>query len=271
MEVLLFQNLIRFLDFHWGFLIVALGIELLIYIYNFLTKQDPDNEYFKKVYRKKLFTRITIYSFITLLIYSLNFLNILVISFIFIGIMVYAVIRNQKTWKEMEFGISLIRESKIDQNNLVKINENKEGKIEKLEITTLTLKTDDKTLYTMPYSEVKSIEVFGNKRLLRGSLVLNFREDPKKAKEHLENLITKLNEMFEEDFKDKADHFKVKGIVDTNSSYHGMLYEIEAYVDTDQFEKISLVVKYELAEMAYKNHLKMAETNVYYRTRMSNQ
>jgi hypothetical protein len=269
MKVLLLQNLLPFLNYHWGFVIIALLVELLIFVYNFLAKRDPDNEYFIKVYRKKIFARISIYAFITLLIYSLTFLNILVASFIFIGFVVYAVVRNHKTWREMEIGLSLIRDSKIEEDSLVKINENREGRIEKLEISTLSLKTEDKTIFTLPYSEVRTIEVFGNKRLLKETLVLNFREDPKKAKEHLEKLVTKLNEMFE--FEDKADGFKVKGIVDTNSSYHGMLYEIQACVDTEKYETISLEVKYQLAEMAYDNNLKMAETNVYYRTRMSNQ
>jgi hypothetical protein len=269
MQMLIFENMERFLGDHWGFIVLILMSEIVLYAYDFLVKKTPDTDYFRKLYFYRTKTRITFYLTMFLSTYILFFLPPFVLFSLLAIVIVYSFITKWKEWEQVKIGENWIRSTNLKEQENVKINQEK-VKIEYLGLSNLRFSTVEQEEKTMEYSKIKEITRYTEElhNQVSEMLILNYRQDPEKAKEVFESLANELTQKWKDNMALENDEFKFIGITNTNVDGQGMSYGIEGRVKKENYEEIVKDVRFELAKLPEKYHLKMAEKNVYYRTRL---
>lgn len=263
----------EFTSYYLGLFLAVLLFEATVFITQTMIRKDE--EYKQLVNSKNLSTRIFVYLNSVLFLYLLNFMHFVPLLFIFSVFSLIYIMANYQSWKEISIGYSLVQNNGLKNGARVKINKSIEGVIEKVSLEHLTLKMFDESIYQVKYSHIKDLQIYTGCKELKETITLSFREDPKNAKEKIEELIVSLNDsMGEYLYKNKDGEnikpFEFGGIMKINYQCGGYIYIVEALVKEELHDKAGSIVRYKLANMASEKGLIIGEKNLYYKTRSSN-
>lgn len=181
----------------------------------------------------------------------------------------------QSLIKDMLTGFFLLFEQQFQKGDYVHINEELEGGIvEEVGFRVVKIRMLSGKLVIIPNGEIKKV-VNGNvlKRRINESVLVSFREEPKRMKEILEVICEELNSEHEEMLLRKEDgefeeKYQVRGLSSLDSSPFGYRYSIVGTVNDVNYIEAVQKVKEKMAQTMYEKNVKVPEQQVYYKTRL---
>ena len=195
----------------------------------------------------------------------------------------------QSLIKDVLTGFFLIFERQFQKGDFIHFNENADGgTVEEVGLRIVKIRLVNGKLVTIPNGEIRKV-INGNVEIRRvmESVVVSYREDPKKIVQILEEVCDKLNEVHKDKLKmietiDENDNLVVKhqetetdlfaelfcfyGMSSLDTTPHGYRYTISATVEDIHYLEVSRSAKLMIAQTFYDKGIRMGETNVRYRT-----
>lgn len=181
----------------------------------------------------------------------------------------------QHVLKDVFVGIIRLFEKQVQHGDFVRLNGTHQGVLEEIGIRYMKVRQWDGQLLMMSHGDIKEIQN-GQKERRRviERVVFNYRQDPEEALRVLAIATERCNEthgsfLLKDESGDAIEPFEVYGITNLNAQFHGVEYTVTGLVkDADIFEA-GKAVRREIARVCYEQDMKMAEANVYYRTRLN--
>lgn len=181
----------------------------------------------------------------------------------------------QHILRDYIMGFTYLFEKQIHHGDFVIINGNRQGTIEEISMRHLKIRQYDGCLYTVSYGTITELQNgTKEKRRVIEKMVLNYRQNPDDAFNIFEKVAEACNEKYADYLlKDQEgnplEKFTFHEITALNVEFKGHEYSITALVNDSDFAEAGKKLRYELAIAAYQQDLKMAESNLYYRTRLN--
>jgi small-conductance mechanosensitive channel len=149
------------------------------------------------------------------------------------------------------------------------------GTVEEIGIRSLTIRKWDGKLLMVSHSDIMEIEN-SNKGKMRvvEKLVISYKEDPDRIKKLMDNLCIQCNEKYGhyllvDKNGEKVQEFEFSGITNTNVDFHGYEVAVAGVVEPQHYSEASKEIRYELIKLTHKEEIRLAESNVYHRTRLT--
>jgi small-conductance mechanosensitive channel len=175
----------------------------------------------------------------------------------------------QSLIKDILTGFFFLFENQFQKGDVVTINQKYTGTVEEVGFRALKIREWGGKLLTISNGEIKEI-LNGNvnRRRVLESLTVSYREDPEKIMSVLNGVCDRLNADFPIYFildveGIPEEPFKVRGITNLNSMFHGIEYTVMGLVDDINYFDVMYKTREYIAKALYDNDIKMAETKVY--------
>lgn len=175
----------------------------------------------------------------------------------------------QSLIKDILTGFFFLFENQFEKGDVVTINQKYTGTVEEVGFRALKIREWGGKLLTISNGEIKEI-LNGNvnRRRVLEALTVSYREDPEKVLSVLNGVCEKLNTDFSmylilDENGNPEESFKVRGVTNLNSKYHGIEYTVIGLVDDINYFDVMYRAREYIAKALYVNDIKMAETKVF--------
>ncbi|MCP3029057.1 mechanosensitive ion channel family protein [Halobacillus sp. A5] len=182
----------------------------------------------------------------------------------------------QSLIKDFFSGLFLLYEKQLHKGDFITLNDKHHGIVEDIGLRFLKLREWSGKLLTISNGQIQTIENynFEHMRVIE-HVTTNFREDPRRVIQVLEEACERLNkelgEYLKKDLKgDTIEPFQVYGMSSLNDEHRGYQYTVIGLVHDLVYWTASKKTRYILAEAMYDHQIAMAEQRVQFNYNQEN-